>query len=180
MMEVWNPTRPHRAWRVRVPALRPEPRPGRTLCSLMPALAAVDHDAYSPGYLRGILGRARTIAVIGASPEPWRPSFGVMRYLRRAGYRVIAVNPTAAGETVDGERFQARLEDVPERVDLVNVFRRPDAVGDAVHQAIAANAPALWMQLGIRNDDACVRAEAAGIQVVMGRCISVEHSRLMR
>src|SRR5829696_7294829 len=97
MTEVWNPTRPHRAWRAR-----------------MPAPAAVDHDAYSPGYLRGILGRARTIAVIGASPEPWRPSFGVMRYLRRAGYRVIAVNPTAAGETVDGERFHARLEDVRE------------------------------------------------------------------
>src|SRR5436190_348549 len=97
MTKVRNPTRPHRAWRAGVPALRPEPRPGRTLCSLMPAPAAVDHDAYSPGYLRGILGRARTIAVIGASPEPWRPSFGVMRYLRRAGYRVIAVNPTAAG-----------------------------------------------------------------------------------
>jgi predicted CoA-binding protein len=146
----------------------------------MPAPAAVDHDAYSPGYLRGILGRARTIAVIGASPEPWRPSFGVMRYLRRAGYRVIAVNPTAAGETVDGERFHARLDDVREPVDLVNVFRRPDAVGDAVDQAIAANAAALWMQLGIRNDAACARAEAAGIAVVMNRCISVEHARLMR
>src|SRR4051794_33986076 len=171
MTKVRNPTRPHRAWRAGVPALRPEPRPGRTLCSLMPAPAAVDHDAYSPGYLRGILGRARTIAVIGASPEPWRPSFGVMRYLRRAGYRVIAVNPTAAGETVDGERFHARLEDVQEQIDLVNVFRRPDAV----NQAIAANAAALWMQLGIRNDAACARAEAAGIAVVMNRCISVEH-----
>jgi len=90
------------------------------------------------------------------------------------------VNPTAAGETVDGERFHARLEDVREPIDLVNVFRRPDAVGDAVDQAIAANAPALWMQLGIRNDAACARAEAAGIAVVMNRCISVEHARLMR
>ena len=88
--------------------------------------------------------------------------------------------PTAAGETVDGERFHARLEDVPEPIDLVNVFRRPDAVGDAVDQAIAVNAPALWMQLGIRHDAAGARAEAAGIAVVMNRCISVEHARLMR
>jgi predicted CoA-binding protein len=146
----------------------------------MPTLVAVDHDAYSPGYLRSILGRAKTVAVIGASPEPWRPSFGVMRYLQRMGYRVIPVNPTAVGETVHGELFHAGLGDVPERVDLVNVFRRPDAVGEAVDQAIAAKAPALWMQLGIRHDAACVRAEAAGIAVVMNRCISVEHARLMR
>src|SRR3954447_8246850 len=122
MTKVRNPTRPHRAWRAGVPALRPEPRPGRTLCSLMPALAAVDHDAYSPGYLRSILGRAKTVAVIGASPEPWRPSFGVMRYLQRVGYRVIPLNPTAGDETVHGERFHAGLADVPERIDLVNVF----------------------------------------------------------
>ena len=145
----------------------------------MPALAAVDHDAYSPGYLRGILGRARTIAVIGASPEPWRPSFGVMRYLRRAGYRVIAVNPTAAGETVHNERFHARLEEVPERVDLVNVFRRPGAVPAVVEDAIAIKAPSLWMQIGVRHDAATARAEAAGIAVVMNRCISVEHARLL-
>jgi len=146
----------------------------------MPTLTAIDHDAYSPGSLRSILARAKTIAVIGASPEPWRPSFGVMRYLQRAGYRIIPVNPTAVGETVHGERFHARLQDVPEPIDLVNVFRRPDAVGEAVDQAIAINAPALWMQLGIRNDEACARAEAAGIAVVMNRCLSVEHARLMR
>ena len=146
----------------------------------MPTLTAIDHDAYSPGSLRSILARAKTIAVIGASPEPWRPSFGVMRYLQRAGYRIIPVNPTAVGETVHGERFHARLQDVPEPIDLVNVFRRPDAVGEAVDQAIAINAPALWMQLGIRNDEACARAEAAGIAVVMNRCISVEHARLLR
>jgi predicted CoA-binding protein len=146
----------------------------------MPALAAVDHDAYRPDDLRGILARAKTIAVFGASPEPWRPSFGVMRYLQRVGYRVIPVNPTATGETVHGERFHATLQDVPEPIDLVDVFRRPDAVGEAVEQAIAVKAPALWLQLGIRNDAACARAEAAGIAVVQNRCISVEHSRLMR
>jgi predicted CoA-binding protein len=146
----------------------------------MQTLTAVDHDAYRPDYLRGILKRARTIAVFGASPEPWRPSFGIMRYLQRVGYRVIPVNPTAPGESVHGERFHGRLQEVPEPIDLVNVFRRPDAVGDAVEQALAVGAPALWMQLGIRNDAACARAEAAGIQVVMNRCISVEHARLMR
>jgi uncharacterized protein len=146
----------------------------------MTMLAAVDHDDYPPDYLRGILARARTIAVFGASPEPWRPSFGIMRYLQRAGHRVIPVNPTALGESVHGERFFGTLQEVPEPIDLVNVFRRPEAVGEAVEQAIAVKAPALWMQLGIRNDAACARAEAAGITVVMNRCISVEHSRLMR
>jgi predicted CoA-binding protein len=146
----------------------------------MQTLAAVDHDAYRPDYLRGILERARTIAVFGASPEPWRPSFGIMRYLQRVGYRVIPVNPTALGESAHGERFYGALQEVPEPVDLVNVFRRPEAVGEAVDQAIAVKAPMLWMQLGIRNDEAAARAEAAGIQVVMNRCISVEHSRLMR
>lgn len=141
---------------------------------------AVDHDAYGPGYLRGFLERARTIAIIGASPEPWRPSFGIMRYLQRQGYRVIPVNPFAAGETVHGERVVASLRDVSEPIDLVNVFRRPDAVSEAVDDAITAGAPMLWMQLGIRNDAACAKAEAAGIAVVMNRCISVEHGRLMR
>jgi uncharacterized protein len=146
----------------------------------MPTLAAVNDDAYTPDYLRGMLERARTIAIVGASAEPWRPSFGIMRYLQRAGYRVVPVNPTALGESVHGERFRATLEEVGEPIDLVNVFRRPDAVGNAVDQAIAVGAPALWMQLGIRNDAACAKAEAAGIAVVMNRCISVEHSRLMR
>jgi hypothetical protein len=141
---------------------------------------SIDHGADRPDDLRGILARARTIAVFGASPEPWRPSFGVMRYLQRVGYRVIPVNPTAVGETVHGERFYATLMEVPEAIDLVDVFRRPDAVGEAVDQAIAAKANALWLQLGIRNDEACARAEAAGITVVQNRCISVEHSRLMQ
>jgi uncharacterized protein len=146
----------------------------------MPTLAAVDHGAYRPDYLRSFFERARTIAIFGASPEPWRPSFGIMRYLQRVGYRVIPVNPTTLGESVHGERFYGRLEEVPEKIDCVNVFRRPDAVGEAVDQAIAAGARMLWMQLGIRNDAACARAEAAGIEVVMNRCISIEHSRLMR
>ena len=145
----------------------------------MPSLAFA-RDAYPADALRGILEGARTIAVFGASPEPWRPSFGVVGYLKRAGYRVVPVNPTAVGETVHGERFYATLQEVPEAIDLVDVFRRPDAVGEAVDQAIAVKAKAIWLQLGIRNDAACARAEAAGLAVVQNRCISVEHSRLMR
>jgi uncharacterized protein len=144
--------------------------PGRT----------VSHSAYPPDYLRDILMRARTIAVVGASNEPWRPSFGIMRYLQHAGYRIIPVNPFLVGQAVHGEAFRPSLRELREAVDLVNVFRRADAVAGVVEDAIAAGAPALWMQLGIRNDAACAKAEAAGIAVVMNRCISVEHARLCR
>ena len=142
--------------------------------------AAMDHDAYPAAYLRDILARARTIAVVGASPDPWRASYGVSGYLKRRGYRVVPVNPTALGQAVHGEPCRASLRDLLEPVDLVDIFRRSDAVGEAVDDAIAIGAPAIWMQLGIRNDAACARAEAAGIAVVMNRCISVEHSRLFR
>jgi uncharacterized protein len=145
----------------------------------MAALATVDHRSYPPAYLRGILERARTIAVVGASPEPWRPSYGVTAYLKRAGYRLIPVNPTALGEAVHGERVVAALADIEEPVDLVNVFRRPEYLPGVVEEAIAMGAPALWMQLGIRNDAAKDRAEAAGMAVVMDRCISIEHRRLL-
>jgi predicted CoA-binding protein len=147
--------------------------------TVMPA-GRVDHNAYPADYLRGLLERAKTIAVVGASNEPWRPSFGIMRYLQRAGYRVLPVNPFLVGGTVHGEPFRASLRDIGEPIDLVNVFRRADAVGEAVDEAIAVGAPALWMQLGIRNDAACFKAEAAGIAVVMNRCISVDHARLCR
>jgi uncharacterized protein len=146
----------------------------------MQTLTAVDHDAYRPDYLRGILKRARTIAVFGASPEPWRPSFGIMRYLQRAGYKIIPVNPFLVGGSVHGEPFRASLRDIDKPVDLVNVFRRPDAVEAVVDDAIAVGAPALWLQIGVRNETARSRAEAAGITVVMDRCISVEHARLCR
>lgn len=138
-----------------------------------------NHDSYAPGYLRFLLERARTIAVVGASPDPWRPSFGVTRSLQRYGYRVVPVNPLARGQTIHGEPVFASLRDIPDRVDLVDVFRRPEAVDEVVDDAIAIGAPTLWMQLGIRNDAACAKAEAAGIAVVMNRCISVEHARLI-
>jgi predicted CoA-binding protein len=136
--------------------------------------------SWRPEDLRALLTRVKTIAVVGASNEPWRPSFGIMRYLQRSGYRIIPVNPFLLGETVHGEPFRASLRDVAEPVDLVNVFRRPDAVEAVVDDAIAARAPALWLQLGVRNETARDKAEAAGIAVVMDRCISVEHARLCR
>jgi uncharacterized protein len=139
----------------------------------------VDHSAYRPDYLRDMLMRAKTIAVVGASNEPWRPSFGIMRYLQRAGYRIVPVNPFLAGQKVHGEAFRESLREVMEPIHLVNVFRRPDAIPEVVDDAIAAGAPAIWLQLGIRNDAACARAEMAGITVVMNRCISVEHARLL-
>ena len=141
---------------------------------------AVDHDAYPPAYLRAILERARTIAVVGASPEPWRVSYGIMAYLKRHGYRVVAINPHAVGQMVHGEPFYASLERAPYPIDLVNVFRRTDAIPAVVEEAIAIRPVSLWMQLGIRHDAAAARAEAAGIAVVMNRCISVEHARLFR
>lgn len=144
----------------------------------MGALATIDHVRYPPEYLRGILERTRTIAVVGASPEPWRASYGVSAYLKRAGYRIIPVNPTALGERVHGEAVVAALADIREPIDLVNVFRRPQFLPGVVEEAIAAGATAVWMQLGIRHEGAKDRAEAAGLAVVMDRCISVEHRRL--
>jgi uncharacterized protein len=144
----------------------------------MGGLASIDHLRYAPEYLRGILERTRTIAVVGASPEPWRASYGVSAYLKRAGYRIIPVNPTAVGERVHEEAVVAALADIREPIDLVNVFRRPQFLPGVVEEAIAVGAPALWMQLGIRHEGAKDRAEAAGVAVVMDRCISVEHRRL--
>jgi predicted CoA-binding protein len=100
--------------------------------------------------------------------------------MKRAGYRIIPINPTTTGQMVHGEPCRASLRDVLDTVDLVNVFRRTDAVPEVVEEAIAAGAPALWLQLGVRHLEAARRAEAAGLTVVMDRCISVEHSRLMR
>jgi predicted CoA-binding protein len=158
------------------------------LCARLPfdpAEVAMPADAFvvaadDSAYLRGILQSARTIAVVGASPDPWRPSFGIVGYLKRAGYRVIPVNPTALGESVHGEPCRASLRDLGEDIDLVDVFRRLEFIPEVVEDAIAIHAPVLWLQLGIRHAEAARRAQAAGMKVVMDRCISIEHRRLMR
>jgi len=138
----------------------------------------MNHDAYSDAYLRGILTGTRTIAVVGASPRPQRPSHGVMRFLQRHGYRAIPVNPNATGEKILGERVYARLADIPEMIDMVDVFRRSEAAGAAVDEAIAVGAKFVWMQLDVCDDAAAARAEAQGLKIVMDRCPAIEIPRL--
>jgi predicted CoA-binding protein len=138
----------------------------------------MDHNDYPDLYLRDILTSVRTIAVVGASPRRERPSHRVMAYLRRRGYRTIPVNPNAAGGKINGETCYARLADVPEPIDMVDVFRRTEMAGGVVDEAIAAGAKVVWMQLGVRDDDAAARAEAQGLKVVMNRCPAIEIPRL--
>ena len=138
----------------------------------------MDHDSYSDAYLRDILTSVRTIAVVGASPRRERPSHRVMAYLQRRGYRAIPVNPNAAGGTILDETCYASLAEVPEPIDMVDVFRRSERAGEAVDAAIAAGAKAVWLQLGVRDDAAAARAEARGLKVVMNRCPAIEIPRL--
>src|SRR5215472_10755406 len=118
----------------------------------------MDHEAYTDAYLREILTNVRTIAVVGASPRAERPSHRVMAYLQRRGYRTIPVNPNAVGDAINGETVYARLADVPEPIDIVDVFRRPEAAGGVIDEAIATGAEVVWMQLGVRDDAAAARA----------------------
>jgi predicted CoA-binding protein len=139
----------------------------------------MDHDAaYPDPYLRDILTGVRTIAIVGASPRRERPSHRVMAYLQRRGYRVIPVNPNATGETIHGETCYATLAEVPEPVDMVDVFRRSEMAGGVADEAIAAGAKVVWMQLSVRDDAAAARAEARGLKVVMNRCPAIEIPRL--
>ena len=123
-----------------------------------------------------ILKSSRTIAVVGLSSNPMRPSNGVAAYLQRAGYRVIPVNPNES--EVLGEKSYARLEDVPEKIDVVDIFRRPECVPEIVESAIRVGAKTVWMQEGVVNQQAAERARAAGLEVVMDRCTLKEHRKL--
>ncbi|MDP9195467.1 MAG: CoA-binding protein [Pseudomonadota bacterium] len=138
----------------------------------------MDHDFYPDAYIRDILGTVKTIAVVGASPKPDRPSFGVMKTLITNGYEVIPVNPTAAGSTIHGKTVVASLKDIGRPVDMVDVFRNSEAAAGVVDEAIAAGAKVVWMQLGVRNDEAAKKAEAAGLRVVMDRCPAIELARM--
>lgn len=128
--------------------------------------------------LREILKSTRTIAVVGASPRPERDSHEVMRFLQERGYRTIPINPAIVGQTLLGETVYSSLKDVPEPIDLVDIFRNPEAAGAAVDEAIAVGARAVWMQLGVINHAAAERACAAGLRVVMDRCPKIEIPRL--
>lgn len=137
---------------------------------------------YDDDDLRALLGRVRTIAMVGASPDWNRPSSFAMKYLQQKGYRVVPVNPRAAGQEILGERCYAGLSEVPGRLDMVDIFRPSAEAGGVVDQAIALKAEkgiaAVWMQLGIRDDAAAERARAAGLTVVMDRCPKIEYGRL--
>ena len=124
-----------------------------------------------------LLRSARVIAVVGASDRPDRPSYGVMKAMQDRGWRTIPINPQITGEHVHGEFVWRELGQIGEPIDIVDIFRRPEAAGDAVDEAIAVGAKAVWLQLGIVNDEAAARAEAAGLKVVMDRCIKIEAMR---
>jgi hypothetical protein len=125
-----------------------------------------------------LLQGAHTIALVGASDRPDRPSHRVMKYLQNQGYRVFPVNPTITGEHVHGEYVWRELAQIGEPIDIVDIFRRPIAAGEAVDEAIAVGAKAVWMQLGVINQKAARRAEEAGLKVVMDRCPAIEIPRL--
>jgi uncharacterized protein len=138
----------------------------------------MEHESYSDAYLRGILNGVRTIAMVGASEHWNRPSFFAMKYLQDKGYHVIPVNPQAKGEAILGEKVYADLAEIPDKIDMVDIFRRAEAVPAIVDQAIEKGAKVVWMQLGVRHDAAAAKAEAAGLKVVMNRCPKIEYSRL--
>ena len=125
-----------------------------------------------------LLRATRTIALIGASDRPDRPSHNVMRVLQDWGYRVLPVNPQITGEHVHGEYVWRELGQIGEPIDMVDIFRRPIAAGEAVDEAIAAGAKSVWLQIGVINEAAAARAEAAGLKVVMDRCPAIELPRL--
>ena len=131
-----------------------------------------DEDIYE------LLANARTIAMVGASDRPDRASHGVMQYLQDRGYRVIPVNPQITGQHLHGEFVWRELSQIGEPIDIVDIFRRPMAAGEAVDEAIAVGAKAVWLQIGVINEDAANRAEAAGLKVVMDRCPKIEIPRL--
>lgn len=128
--------------------------------------------------IRDLLRNARVIAVVGHSDRPTRTSYQIAQFLKRVGYTVYAVNPTIT--TVDGEKSYPSLADVPEPIDIVDVFRRSEYLLGVVDDAIAAGAKAVWAQLGISDAEAGRKAEAAGLDIVMDRCIKVEYGRLLR
>jgi predicted CoA-binding protein len=138
----------------------------------------MNHDAYPDEYLRAILKDVKTVAVVGASPNWNRPSYFVMKYLQTKGFRMIPVNPRSAGEEILDEICWASLAELPVPIDMVDVFRNSEAAGPIVDEAIAIGAKVVWMQIGVRNDTAAARAEAAGLRVVMNRCPKIEYSRL--
>ena len=134
--------------------------------------------SYPDDLIRDILTTSPVITLVGASPRPDRPSHGVMRYLMDKGHRVYPINPTCVGEEIHGQKVLASVDDVPEPVDMVDIFRRSELAGDAVDDAIRIGAKTGWLQLGVIDEAAAGRAQEAGLKVVMDRCPVIEYRRL--
>jgi predicted CoA-binding protein len=140
----------------------------------------MNHDAYPDAYIRAILNTVKTIAMVGISPKDNRPSYFAFKYLSERGYNMIPVNPGQAGKDILGRKVYARLADVPETIDMVDLFRAPQYAPQIVAEALELKPrpQVIWMQLGVRNDEAAATAEAAGLKVVMNRCPKIEYGRL--
>jgi hypothetical protein len=140
----------------------------------------MDHDNYPDSYIRGILNTVKTIAMVGISPKDVRPSYFAFKYLMERGYRMIPVNPGQVGGDILGQPVYGKLADIPEPIDMVDVFRAPQYAPAVVEEALALKPrpQVIWMQLGIRNDEAARLAEANGLKVVMDRCPKIEYGRL--
>jgi predicted CoA-binding protein len=140
----------------------------------------MNHDSYPDDYIRGILQSVKTLALVGASQNPARPSWIVMKYLLGRGYDVIPINPGLAGQELLGKRVYGKLADIPHPVDMVEIFRNSEAAGPVTDEALALETPpkVIWMQLSVRNDAAAAKAEQKGVSVVMNRCPKIEFGRL--
>jgi predicted CoA-binding protein len=151
------------------------------ITEIWPELWVPMTDSPPDDEIRAILAAASVIALVGASPNPARPANAVMRYLLSAGYRVIPVNPGHAGGEILGQRAFARLRDIGEPIDIVDIFRRREALAGIVAEALTLDPmpKVIWMQVGLRDEAAAARATAAGVQVVTDRCTRIEHHRLI-
>ncbi|MBI4367380.1 MAG: CoA-binding protein [Deltaproteobacteria bacterium] len=140
----------------------------------------MNHDAYADSYIRGILNTVKTIAMVGISPKENRPSYFAFKYLIERGYRMIPVNPGQAGKEILGQKVHARLADIPEPVDMIDIFRSSEHVMPIVQEVLTLmpKPRVIWMQLAIRDDAAAALAEQVGIKVVMNRCPKIEYGRL--
>jgi len=140
----------------------------------------MNHDGYPDSYIRGILNTVKTIAMVGISPKDNRPSYFVFKYLQERGFRMIPVNPGQAGKEILGQKVYGKLADIPEAIDMVDIFRASAHVLPIVQEALALDPKpkVIWMQLTVRNEDAARLAQAAGLKVVMNRCPKIEYGRL--
>ena len=147
---------------------------------MVPLDGTMNHDSYPDSYIRGILNTVKTIAMVGASAKDNRPSYFAFKYLLERGYRMIPINPGLAGKDLLGQRIYARLSEIPEPIDMVDVFRASQYALPIVREALTLKPKpqVIWMQLGVRNDEAAALAEANGIKVVMNRCPKIEYGRL--